>query len=356
MPASSPASSLRPHRRGAWLLAGAVALAASALYVHARVRRVEEEHPPFGRLIEVDGVALHVFDAGESPDDRQAVVLLHGNGAMALDFVLAGTVDAIAPVRRVLAFDRPGFGYSERPRGLGGWGRRWTPEAQADLIARALDQLGVRRAVVFGHSWGTLVAVCLGLRHPDTVAHLVLASGYYYPTPRLDVPLLSLPALPLVGTLMRHTISPLLGRLLWRPLLRRMFGPAPVPASFTAFPKWLALRPEQLRAAAAETAGMIPAAFRLREQYAGLSMPVTIIAGDADRPSHAQMQSERLHRDIGGSALILVPGQGHMLHHLVPQVIEQALREAAGAMPHPVAPGAQRRFTAGRQSEEVMTP
>jgi pimeloyl-ACP methyl ester carboxylesterase len=48
---------------------------------------------------------------------------------------------------------------------------------------------------VLGHSWGALVALALGLRHPDAVGSLVLASGYYFPTARLDVPLLAGPAL-----------------------------------------------------------------------------------------------------------------------------------------------------------------
>jgi pimeloyl-ACP methyl ester carboxylesterase len=318
-----------PRRALPWV-AALLLLAASAMFVRARVQRAVREHPPLGRFIEVDGVRLHLVDAGEPLDD-EAVVLLHGNGTMALDFVLAGTVDAIAPMRRVIAFDRPGFGFSERPR----W-RRWTPEAQAALLARALDQLGVRRAVVFGHSWGTLVAVAMALDHPERVSRLVLASGYYYPTLRIDAALLSPPALPLIGTLMRHTISPLLGRLMWTPIMRRMFGPAAVPPSFTAFPKWLALQPRQLRAAAGESAGMIAAAWRLQKRYAELSMPVTILAGSDDRQVQTAAQSERLHRELPGSALQVVPGQGHMLQHLAPEVVEHALREAAGLLPHPV--------------------
>jgi len=42
------------------------------------------------------------------------------------------------------------------------------------------------------------------------VQGLVLASGYYFPTWRTDVWLLSAPAVPVVGDLMRYTISPLL--------------------------------------------------------------------------------------------------------------------------------------------------
>jgi len=96
----------------------------------------------------------------------------------------------------VVAFDRPGFGYSDRPRGA-----MWTPARQADVLRQAFARLGIERPVVVGHSLGTLVALALALDHPDAVGGLVLLSGYYRPTLRADVPLSSLPAIPIIGDL-----------------------------------------------------------------------------------------------------------------------------------------------------------
>ena len=57
--------------------------------------------------------------------------------------------------------------------------------------------------------------------------------------------------------------------------MRKIFGPAEVPAKFAAgFPASLALRPSQLRASAAETALMVPDAFALEGRYRDLPMPV----------------------------------------------------------------------------------
>jgi pimeloyl-ACP methyl ester carboxylesterase len=69
--------------------------------------------------------------------------------------------------------------------------------------------MGVSQPLVLGHSWGTLVAVALALKHPRNIRALILASGYYYPTVRADVLVLSPPALPLVGDVLSHTISPI---------------------------------------------------------------------------------------------------------------------------------------------------
>jgi pimeloyl-ACP methyl ester carboxylesterase len=150
---------------------------------------------------------------------------------------------------RVIAFDRPGFGYSERPRST-----IWTPQAQARLLRHALQELGVDSAIVLGHSWGTLVALSMALDAPDFVRGLVLLSGYYYPSLRADVPLLSAPAIPVIGDLMRYTVSPLAGRMLWRPFAKRpsrRWRSIRASANSTGLD---ALRPGQLRASAAETA------------------------------------------------------------------------------------------------------
>ena len=73
---------------------------------------------------------------------------------------------------------------------------------------------------------------------------LVLVSGLYFPSLRLDTPLLIPPAIPLVGDLLRHTLSPLAGRALWPAWLKMIFAPAPVPASFEPFRNgWRCARP-----------------------------------------------------------------------------------------------------------------
>ena len=166
-------STISAVRPGRVLGVGAAVLAAVALTNHALARRAEHRYPPGGKFITVDRVRLHYIERGAGP----VIVLLHGNGTMARYFVLSGVLDLLAKDHRVIAFDRPGFGFSERPRG-----RIWTAEAQAALLHKALLGIEVTQAVVVGHSWGTLVALALALREPADVAGLVLLSGYYFPS------------------------------------------------------------------------------------------------------------------------------------------------------------------------------
>ena len=241
-----------------------VAAVASALLNRWLAQKAERRNPPLGRFITVDGVRLHYVERGTGTP----LVLLHGNGSMIEDFQSSGLIDLAAKKYRVIAFDRPGFGHSDRPRST-----IWTPEAQADLIAAALKKIGVPRAIILGHSWGTLVALALAMKYPQEVQALVLASGYYYPNARADVVILSPPAIPLIGDLLSHTLSPLLSRLMWPLLLRKIFGPSPVPEKFKGFPEEMAVRPSQIRASAAESALMIPSAHTLGKQYRLLQMP-----------------------------------------------------------------------------------
>jgi pimeloyl-ACP methyl ester carboxylesterase len=128
--------------------------------------------------------------------------------------------------------------------------------------------------------------------------------------------------------LMRHTISPLLGRLMWPALVRKIFSPAAVSPGFDAFPVWMALRPSQLRASAAESALMIPSAMMLFRRYRELKMPVVIMAGADDRIADAQRNSARLHDELAQSDLRLTPGAGHMIHHLAPDDVMAAIDSA----------------------------
>src|SRR6476469_3622468 len=228
------------------------ALAIMALVNHRLAKKAESDNPAAGRFLDVNGVRLHYVERGSGAP----LVLLHGNGSMVQDFESSGLIDLAAKNYRVIVFDRPGFGHSSRPRNV-----VWTPEAQAELFADALERLNVQRAIVLGHSWGASVAVALATRRPALVEALVLASGYYFPTVRADVLALSGPAIPGLGDIVSFTISPMLSRLMWPAMLRKMFGPGSVPEKFAGFPKEMAVRPSQIRAGAAETAMMIPAAF-----------------------------------------------------------------------------------------------
>jgi len=313
------------------LAVAAIAAAGTAAWVAGRAQRAEQRHPPLGRFVHVDGVALHYIERGQGTP----VVLLHGNVVMLQDFIAGGLFDTLAERYRVIAFDRPGFGYSARPRD-----RLWTPDAQADLLLHAFTRLGIERPIVVGHSWATLVAIALGMR--AAARRLVLISGYYFPTLRADAALVAPVALPIIGDVLRYTVSAVIARLSLRRTVATMFAPEPVPTDYLSLlHRELLLRPSQMRADAEEGALLVPAAARFRDRYSDLDVPVAIIAGEADRIVDPQTHSARLHRALPGSTSRVVPGAGHMLHHTHAAEVVAAIgetREAASVSAVAVAP------------------
>jgi pimeloyl-ACP methyl ester carboxylesterase len=309
----------------------AAALVGAAVYNRWQSHRAERDNPPVGSFLKLDSVRLHYLDErpavtgstgiGEEPP----VVLLHGNTVTLDDWSVSGVFDLTACSRRVVAFDRPGFGYSGRPRD-----RSWTPGAQASLLRRACRRLGIERPVIVGHSWGTLVALAWALQAPQEVTGLVLVSGYYYPSTRLDAALVTPATVPVLGDLLNHTVSPPLTHMTLPGTLRTMFAPRRVPDRFRdLFPKALIPRPKQIRAMSQEGTIMVPAAGALRRHYGALSCASVVITGDADRVVVPKDQSIRLAHELKDAELRIVRKAGHMVHHADPLAVAQAINQIA---------------------------
>lgn len=310
-------------RLGGWAAVSAVALAGAALIVNRRAASAEKRHPPKGSFVNAAGIRLHYVERGQG----RPVVFLHGNGMTVEDMLISGVLGAAADRSfRAIAIDRPGFGHSERPRGTA-----WTASAQAELLPRVFALLGIDRPIVVGHSLGTMVALALALNHPDQVSGLVLASGYYYPTARADVVLVSPPATPILGDLLCYTIAPLMGEMMAPRMVAKMFSPQPVPAKFEkAFPFGLMLRPSQIRASTKDATHMIPDASWMAGRYPELGCPVAILAGDADAVVDLKAQAQTLHAAVPGSILDIFAGIGHMTHHADPARVVRAVRLVCG--------------------------
>ncbi|WP_205960656.1 alpha/beta fold hydrolase [Ramlibacter rhizophilus] len=316
--------------RGGLLVAGALA-GATAAWVHERARRAEREHPPTGRFMHLDGVRLHYQTWGSGPD----LALLHGNAFYSADLLASGLVQRLARDYRVILFDRPGFGHSSRPRD-----RLWTPRAQAALLHRALGALGADRPLVLGHSLGALVALAMALDYPASVAGLVLASGYYYPTLYGPSLMVAPVALPVLGDAMRYTVSAVSARLLLGHTVRQAFAPREVPPDFfQQLARELLLRPSQLRAAAEDGALMLPQVRLLAPRYPQLRVPVAVLAGAHDRVVDPDTHSRRLAAELPHSRLHIVRGAGHMVHHAAQEAVEEQVRAVLEDARRPRPPG-----------------
>lgn len=114
--------------------------------------------------ISVDGIRLHVAEAGDGP----AMVLLHG--LTATHYNWEHTIAAFADRWRVIAPDLPGHGRSAKPDAP------YTIDFYAGVVRSLGRALGVQDAVVIGNSLGGQIAIELALSYPAWTRALVLAA------------------------------------------------------------------------------------------------------------------------------------------------------------------------------------
>jgi pimeloyl-ACP methyl ester carboxylesterase len=136
---------------------------------------------------------------------------------------------------------------------------------------------------------------------------------------------------PVLGDVLRHTVSPLLGAALMPLVVKGMFAPRPVPERFKAgFSAGMAVRPSQIRAEAQDGATMAYGVAAMRDHYQDLRMPVVIVAGSEDRVVDVGRHAVRLRDQLPHADLRLVPGAGHMVHYAVPGEVAEAVEAVSG--------------------------
>jgi pimeloyl-ACP methyl ester carboxylesterase len=295
---------------------------------------INHRHPPEGRLEEASAEGrtpvrgrLHIVDKPARIQTAVAdVVLLHGAFASLGDQLLA--VSEVLCVRyRVVAIDRPGQGWSDRP----GRARDASPARQAALIVAALRAHGLTRAVVVGHSFGAAVAAALAIENPGFTQGIVFVAPATHPWPGGVAWHYRLPALPVLGTIFAGLLAPVLGSLMLRPGIEAVFRPQAPPNGYARKAgAALAITPSRLRANGQDVAMLKRHVTTLSRRYAEIEAPCVIITGDADDTVSPGIHAQGLARDIEGAKLVVLEGVGHMPHHARPEAILAAVDEIVG--------------------------
>ncbi|MFO0727864.1 MAG: alpha/beta hydrolase [Myxococcota bacterium] len=282
--------------------------------------RGEAAWPAAGSFIEVDGTKLHYLERGSGPP----VVLLHGNPGSVEDW--RSVIEGLEGDHRVLAFDRPGHGYSERGRDDPG-----SPLTQAELIAGALKKLGISGAIFVGHSWGGGLSLALALAHPELVRAVVLAEGSVYDDRTSRDPLYVALDLPILGPSLAWTLAGPLGRPKIEGALAKAYAPDAVPEAYLRRSQDLWTRPGEARATAQDNLRRAEVLRALGSRYSEIQAPITILAADQDRLSDPAGQGLALHQALPRTRLVTLPKTGHMVPETRPAAVIEAVRTATHA-------------------------
>lgn len=287
---------------------------------------IERSYPPAGRLVEVTGGRLHVLELGERAHAGEPpIVLLHGASGNLQDMRLT-LGDRLATRHRVILIDRPGHGWSERTDG----DDVASSARQAALIAQVLDRLGVKRAIIVGHSFAGAVVTAFALVHPDRIAGLVLLAPVSHPWPTGIAWFYTLTSMPVIGPLFARTIVLPVAFPLMETLARAVFAPQAVPENYvrrSALP--LLLRPAAFLANARDVARLHESVTQQAPRYAEIIAPTVIITGDRDTIVSPDIHSKALVAALPRARLIMLPGVGHAVQHVAAELVVAEIERLA---------------------------
>jgi pimeloyl-ACP methyl ester carboxylesterase len=243
-------------------------------------------------------------------------VCLHGLGASWQAWRAVG--ERLSPDFRVIAVDLPGFGRS--PELAGG---RFPLAEVAEHLAATLDELGVSRHVVAGHSMGGGVAIVHALaRLADVRAIALVAPAGLIATG--DVRRVwRLPLLHRASRELTRVATPLLAHSAG--LRRQAFGGlvADPLALDERTMRELALGSQLGRSTGAAGTAIVHAG--LRDRIDRLQIPALVVFGDADHVIDSS-GGPRLAAALPDARLLMLPGTGHLPMIERPDEVADAIR------------------------------
>ncbi|MDB5641704.1 MAG: xylF 2, partial [Hyphomicrobiales bacterium] len=305
-----------------------LALVGAGAYVFTQweVVRFETRYPPRGSFVEADGVRLHYTEMAAQGPARGVVLLLHGASGNQADVMLPLGPGLAAQGFRVLAFDRPGHGWSKRPPG----DEQPSPAMQVDRIRAGLAKLGVDQAIVVGHSLAGALAANFAIDHQKFTRGLVLIAPVTHPWPGGVTWYYEWSARPWIGKIFANLLAMPVGLAILDKAVASVFAPQTPPADYIErIGAPLVLRPDNFIANAQDVAHLDRFIARQAPRMHEITAPTTIITGDHDGVVYAHLHSLGSARDIAGSKLITLQNVGHAVQNVAPDKVIAAIVEVA---------------------------
>lgn len=280
-----------------------VALAGWAAYVG---RKAEEAAPPDGSFADVPGARLHFLDMRPDKEKGPPIVMIHGLMGQMRNFShsLAGR---LARDHRVILIDRPGWGYSTLT------GPRPGIAAQAEMIAALIEQLGLEKPLLVGHSMGGAVSLALALAHPELLRGLALIAPYTQPVNRPPDVFKGLVIPKALRGPLAWTIAVPIAMGTGKAKGIQVFAPDPLPGDFgTRGGGALTVRPASFLSGTFEIGISKTEMERQAPRYAEINMPVAILYGRQDTLLDPELHGTKTAQAIPGATIEIIEG-GHML-------------------------------------------
>jgi pimeloyl-ACP methyl ester carboxylesterase len=280
------------------------------------------------QFINIGDLNVHYKQAGTG---GPAIILLHGFGAS--EFSWREVLEPLSSLGSVYAYDRPGFGLTERPL-AGDWSGKnpYGTSGQVQMLLDFMNEKGIEEAVLVGNSAGGTVATLFAMEHPGRVNGLILLDSAWKDSGQGMLAawqklVLDTPQAARLGPLLMRSIRK------WGTELisTAWHDPEKIPAGVVeGYQKplqsdnWDKALFEILKAREP---------LNLESRLNDLEIPVLVVSGDDDRiiPTEDSIQLASL---IPGSTLAILPACGHVPQEECPEeflkVVEPFIQNLQG--------------------------
>lgn len=287
---------------------------------------IERRYPPEGSFATVNGTRMHFvhMPAGIGAD-LPPIVFLHGASGNLHD-AMTIYADRLRGRAELVFVDRPGHGWSSR-----GPAANALPDGQARTLAALLDERGIAKAIVVGHSFGGAVAAAFALNHPEKTVGTLFLSPVSHPWPGGISWYYSLTAMPVIGWLFSETLAMPGGLMRLDAGTACVFAPNRPTEGYadrTRLP--LLFRPSHFRANAIDVANLFDYVADTAPLYGRIRTPAVIVTGDKDTIVLPSIHSAGLARDLPNAERVLIGNLGHKPDHVVDGLAIAALEKIAG--------------------------
>lgn len=122
-------------------------------------------------FIKINDLDIHVINKGQG---EKTFILLHGFGSHT--YTWSFIIDELSNYGKVIAYDRPGFGLTQRVFKNELHYNPYTLEYQTELLKHIIDYYELENIILIGNSAGGTVSILSYLNYPELIDRLILVS------------------------------------------------------------------------------------------------------------------------------------------------------------------------------------
>ncbi len=279
-------------------------------------KEAEKFFPVLGDINLINGLKFHSYG---SDFNGENVIFIHGANINLRDWLLAN--DKVTNTKyNSIYIDRPGFGYSDRDSTV------WTAKMQAEQIRAFAQKNKIKKPVIVGHSWGSLVALEWLLSYPQEVRGFVSVAGVNSSFGRFAELMSQIGIFDFTVDIYSQNLAKNASTGSIERFAKRVFLPQNIPKDYLANVgadlsrrrKTILANSEDLKQTASTVAS-------LEKRYSEIDIPVEIIHGKNDWLLNANMHGQGFANKLTKKNLTILEGVGHMAHHAGANCVRDAI-------------------------------